>query len=177
MLSAEHLERAISFTLEAHARRSRQPKLAVRYWDRQTPYAVHPIWCAMTLLSEPALPAEVRVPGALALLYHDVLEDTTAKLPDDTPEEVVQLVHELTFRSFDQEVVDLWSRSDTAKLLKLYDKASNLLDAVDMRPERRSLHREHARKLCDFVERRYGGLNIVHIARALLSAPPPRRAS
>lgn len=175
MLNAGLLERAISFALDAHAHRARHPRNAVRHWDRQTPYAVHPIWCAMTLLSEPALAETVRIPGALALLYHDVLEDTTARLPADTPEEVVALVHELTFDGFDHEVAELWTRSDMAKLLKLYDKTSNLLDAVDMKPERRRLHREHARKLCDFVEGRHGPLNIVHIARSLLDAPPPRR--
>src|ERR1700737_3082179 len=68
-----------------------------RTWDETTPYAIHPIWCAMTFLSETTLPADLREIGYHVLLWHDLLEDTELKsLPPNTPGEVRELVDELT---------------------------------------------------------------------------------
>ena len=48
---------------------------------------------------------------------------------------MASLVREMTFESFQEEVEHLWSRSAEARLLKLYDKVSNLLDGSWMKAQ------------------------------------------
>lgn len=151
----------------AHADAPTKPSKAVRKWDNKTPYGIHPTWCAMTILTETILSEELRVIGAQALLFHDVLEDTTAELPEIIPPKVVQLVKEMTFASSDEEMELIWSRSKEAMLLKLYDKVSNLLDGSWMSVEKRARYADYLSRLCDAVEPHYGNLNIIRIARAI----------
>lgn len=161
------LSNLIGFVFDAHDRCPTEPGKAFRKWDGETPYAVHPCWCAMTLLAEDTLPKKIRQIGAQALLLHDILEDTTARLPEGLEPEVVKLVEEMTFPGGSaQEMVEVWGRSDECKLLKLYDKVSNLLDASFMSVEKRAKYNQYAAKLCDEVEAKYGLLNIVRMARA-----------
>jgi hypothetical protein len=169
---ADQLGAAIQHAMEAHTYFPNRPRDAVRLWDRQTPYVIHPIWCAMTLLSETSLADDIRYPGALALLWHDILEDTQLPLPDNTQPVVQQLVHEMTFTSLDEEFDRLWERSDTAKLLKLYDKTSQFLDGGWLADARWNQLVQHTRRLEDFVSAVYGELNIVSISRAICQ---PRR--
>lgn len=164
---AAQIKHSINHTIDAHAQNPKSPDDAVRFWDRRTPYAIHPIWSAMTLLTETKLPVEIRHIGYQVLLWHDTLEDTTLPLPANIDSYVRDLIQEMTFASFSDEVECLWSRSDTTKLFKLYDKVSNLLDAVWMEPARWNRQVEHATKLLDFVRAKYGELNIVKIARVV----------
>jgi hypothetical protein len=164
---ADELAAAIQYTIKAHSKFPNTTRGAVRIWDGVTPYAIHPIWCATTLLAEPSLPETIRYPGYLALLWHDILEDTQLVLPLDVRPEVRTLVEEMTFANFEDELARLWGRSDTTKLLKLYDKTSILLDAVWMSDARWNLVVDHAQKLLDFVLATYGELNIVRMARAI----------
>jgi (p)ppGpp synthase/HD superfamily hydrolase len=143
------------------------PNKAFRKWDGKTPYAIHPTWCSMTLLAETRLPEHIRHDGARALLMHDLLEDTTQNLPEDTSETVRQLVLDVIFKNSDEEMQQVWSRSDLVLLLKLYDKVSNLLDGSWMSPEKLQVYKSYVSKLCDHVETVYGPLNIVKIANAL----------
>jgi hypothetical protein len=73
----------------------------------------------------------------------------------------------MTFTSFADELANLWSRSEVTKLLKLYDKTSQLLDAAWMDAAKWNRLVEHTHKLIAFVVEHYGELNIVRIARAL----------
>ena len=73
----------------------------------KTPYYIHPLWCATTLLTEEKLSEEIRRIGSQALLLHDVFEDTTAGLPEDTEDEVRRLVMDMTFNTSDQEVENI----------------------------------------------------------------------
>ena len=164
---ADELGAAIQHAIQAHTHFANTPRAAVRLWDRQTPYVIHPIWCAMTLLTETQLPADLRYPGALALLWHDTLEDTQLPLPAHTAPLVRELVHEMTFASLDDEFVRLWQRSPTAKLLKLYDKTSQFLDGTWLADARWNQLVEHTRRLEAFAVAQYGELNIVRIARAV----------
>lgn len=168
-MEALELSQIIHQVLIAHAKHSKKPKNAFRKWDGRTPYGVHPIWCAMTFLQEtsPALSEDFRWAGAHALLLHDVLEDTEALLPDRTPSEVVELVREMTFASFEVEVRDIWSMSLQTRLLKIYDKVSNLLDGAWMQPEKRQRYIDYVLQLCNNVEPHFGPLNIIKIARAI----------
>ena len=172
MLSDNQLLNQINFCVRAHASQSIKPSKAVRKWDGKTPYSVHPIWCAMTILTETTLSEEIRINGAQALFFHDILEDTTAKLPDDTSAEVRALVEGMTFESSDEEMRLIWDRSLEIKLLKLYDKLSNILDGSWMSTEKRNRYAAYLLRLCDEVEPHYGKLNIIRIAQAIAKVDP-----
>ena len=164
------LRDSINHAITAHSKHPKTSNDAIRFWDKTTPYAIHPIWCAMTLLTETTLPENIRYNGYQALLWHDTLEDTTLSLPTDIKPEVKLLIEEMTFESFEQEMADIWGKSDTAKLLKLYDKVSNLLDGVWMKGQKLKQMKEHTRQLTGFVENVYGELNIVKFSKAICEA-------
>jgi len=153
----------------AHTDMPTKPSKAVRKWDGRTPYYIHPIWCAATLATETTLDEITREEGVQALLYHDILEDTTT-LPEELSERVKYLVREMTFEGgSEQEMEGIWEKPTEIKLLKLYDKVSNLLDGIWMDTEKRKTYMEYTKRLCKEVEQNYGELNITRIARAIVS--------
>ena len=158
---------SIAHAHRAHAEYPKSPDDMVRFHDRETPYVVHPIWCAATILQEPSLPLELRRTGYQALLWHDTLEDTTLDLPPGIPDVVAKLVEGMTFSSFQEEQEKLWVRSAEIKLLKLYDKVSNLLDGAWMKDEKWNIYVQHTLCLATEVEGHFGTLNIIRIARAI----------
>ena len=158
----------LNYIIEAHGRFALNVDKTVRYWDKKTPYSIHPIWCAMTILHETSLPEELRRDGFQALLYHDVLEDSQLKLPDWLSERVQTLVEDMTFESSQQEMIEIWNKPDDVRLVKLYDKTSNLMDGRWMNEEKRKRYTEYTSRLCDDVEKNYGELNITRIARAII---------
>jgi hypothetical protein len=131
----------------------------------------------MTLLSETALPFDLRVVGYQALLWHDVREDTHLSLPPGTPSEVTDLVDQMTFASFSEEREQIWACSERSQLLKLYDKVSNLLDGSWMADAKWNDYVEHTRALAEIASERFGDLNIVRIARAVAVPRSPRGAT
>lgn len=159
---------AIGETILAHAEHPTEPSKGMRRHDGKTPYGVHPVWCAMTLLHETSLPEQLRRDGAEALLLHDRLEDTTTGVPEGTSAYICSLVEGMTFASIQEEMEGVWEQSPVIWLLKLYDKASNLLDGVWMTPKKREGYLSYTRQLADNVESRYGTLNIIRIIRALV---------
>lgn len=163
----EKLLDLISYSFRAHSEGASKPSKAFRKWDGRTPYGIHPTWCAMTFLTETTLPHDLRQRGTAALLLHDVLEDTTFGLPEGMPEDVRRLVNEMTFESSDEEMELIWSRSNEVRLLKLYDKTSNLLDAIWMSQEKKTKYTAYLLRLCETVQPLYGELNIIRIARAI----------
>ncbi len=164
----EKLVKLISFVMAAHTVHARKEKDRYRRWDRETPYFIHPIWCAMTLLAEDKLSSEIRAEGAQVLLLHDILEDTTERLPDYIDEEIVKLVLDMTYESSEVERRDVWSKSAIIKLLKLYDKVSNWLDNIWMDEKHLNDNREYILRLTQFVRENYGELNIVIMAESLV---------
>jgi hypothetical protein len=161
------MDSSIHHTIKAHMDYPKSPDDTIRFWDKTTPYAVHPIWCAVTLLTETKLPEDIRFQGYQALLWHDTLEDTNLPLPDTTAAEVAKLVHEMTFQNFGDEQDKIWTCQDVVKLLKLYDKVSILLDAVWMKGEKWNHLVDYTLKLRQFVLETYGDLNITKIAGAV----------
>ena len=159
----------------SHDRSAKKPGKRFRGWkdvkEPRTPYGIHPVWAAMTILHERALPPEIRWNGAQAILYHDILEDTTASLPQNLPGHVQELIRGMTFEDFQREELLVWDRSPEVRLLSLYEKTSNWLDGDWLYLERRIVHRKHLTELADDVEKHWGTLNIVIIARALLGKP------
>ncbi len=160
--------RDIQFATESHMANPCTPDDMVRFWDKRTPYTIHPIWCAMTILTETTLDEELRLNGYKALLWHDILEDTTVStLPPDTPATVVKFVQEMTFDSFSEELEKIWSKDNEIRLLKLYDKTSNLLDSVWMDDKKLAKYSEFTLKLANDTESNFGTLNIVKIAKSI----------
>ncbi len=167
------LQRAIDICLDGHGNHSRRPEASVRKWDSQTPYGVHLLWCAMTFLQETDLPKSLdRQICALALLFHDFDEDTTMKLPEWLPKSTIEFVKHMTFTgevgSTAIEIREIWNRPEIVRLLKLYDKVSNLLDGKWMPDEKwNEQYVPYVLQLAEDVEKNYGELNIVRIARAV----------
>ena len=160
-------ERDLNYIIKAH-RESLDPKKTTRYWDEKTPYSMHPIWCAMSLLHETSLPEDLRKDGSQALLYHDILEDTQFPLPPWLSNRVIGFVKDMTFESSEQEWKEIWTRPKEIILLKLYDKTSNLMDGIWMQSGKRKEYGEKVSRLCSYVMREYGELNITRIARAIV---------
>lgn len=164
---SKEILRSITHAHTAHSGYANTQEDTVRFHDRSTPYIVHPLWCAASLLQEPLLPLEFRRMGSMALLWHDTLEDTALGLPSDAPEKVIELVQGMTFSSFVEEQEHLWDRPLEIRLLKLYDKVSNLLDGAWMKGEKWNAYVRHTLRLTEDVEHAYGGLNVVKIARSI----------
>lgn len=162
-------QRDLIYIIKAHTEKARDPNNITRKWDEKTPYYNHSIWGATTILHETSLPEDTRVDGSQALLYHDVPEDTTAELPAWLSNRVKGLILGMTFDSSEDEWENLWNRDKEVRLLKVYDKTSNMLDSVWMKPERREQHKTHLIRLIDDVEHNYGDLNILKIARIFSS--------
>lgn len=164
------LQRIIDFVIEAHSHKRSEEQ--VRRWDGETPYSVHPIWCAMTILHETQLPDEIRNDGAVALAFHDVDEDTVAGIPSWVGDNSRQYIKGMTFTSAvgstEIEKGEIWNRPPVIRLLKLYDKVSNLLDGSWM-PDKKwnDQYVPYVLKLANDAERNFGNLDIVKIARAI----------
>lgn len=160
----------INWVIDAHMNHAKSVKDSVRFFDNRTPYFIHPIWCAMTMLTETRIREHLRWNGAVALLYHDVIEDTTKKLPKTLPVSVKKLVEGMTFSGgIGEEMRTVWSRGNGVILLKLYDKVSNLLDAVWMKEGELRVYKKYTRDLLKTVRSEYGDLNICRIAESVLA--------
>jgi len=158
----------IEYIIDAHEHHAKKPKKALRYWDMKTPYFIHPLWCATTISTETELDETTRKEGALTLLYHDVVEDTTKPLPDTLSDRVKELVGHMTFEGGSAEEMEkIWEKPIEVKLYKLYDKVSNLLDGAWMKPEKKAKYVAYTKKLCEEVESTYGDLHIVKMAKKL----------
>ncbi|MBI4162800.1 MAG: hypothetical protein HY513_03890 [Candidatus Aenigmarchaeota archaeon] len=167
----QNFDSHVAYVIAAHRDHPKEPRNAYRRWDLATPYSAHPIWCATTILTETSLPQDLREEGALALLYHDVTEDTTTELPEDLPSIVLEDVNDMTFETSAAELTQLWTRKPKIRLFKVYDKVSNWLDSIWMQ-ERGSAYiderKAFALRLVEDAERNYGTLNVVKIGRAVL---------
>ena len=166
-MKARQLQMDIGWIIDAHDDHARKESKRFRKVDGKTSYAIHPIACAALLLHEQAIPEADRYAGAQALIYHDLLEDTTAELPSWLNERVRALVSAMTFKSSDAEMEEVWERAAEVRMLKLFDKVSNLLDGGWMSEEKRRKYQNYTRRLATDVETHYGNLNIVKIAKAI----------
>lgn len=116
-----------------------------------------------------SLSREIRLEGTVVLLYHNIIEDTNAPLPNDLQPEVLQSISDMTFLGgVNEEMTGIWSRPPKIKLFKLYDKVSNLLDASWMMPDYRDKYIDYSRKVLADVEENYGDLNITKIAHTIV---------
>lgn len=170
MLDYKKFIEYIAFAAEAHQEKVLPTAKALRTFPsgEKNPYFTHPLWCAMMILLETQLPETIRIPGAQALLLHDILEDTSLPLPEDVSEEVRHLVQEMTYKGgFDEEKLIILKKPSLIQLLKLYDKTATLYDG-DIKPRRYQEWTAFMQKLIETVEKEYGTLHIVLLARELI---------
>lgn len=160
----------IAYAAAAHQEQVRPSARAFRTFPsgERNPYFTHSLWCAMMILLDTQLPERIRLPGAEALLLHDVLEDTNAPLPAGTSDEVRQFVEAMTYPGgFDEEKTAVLGKPPVVQLMKLYDKVATLYDG-DIEPQRIRDWTAFTEQLIQTVERTYGELNIVQLARTLV---------
>lgn len=166
-MNAQDLLSSLILTAHAHDAYAITKKKSVRKADGKTPYSIHPIWCAMTIGHEQALTEEFREWGMQVLFFHDMLEDSRLPLPPTVSAEVRCGIIEMTFENFSREREHIWESSPAIRLLKLYDKVSNLMDGTWMSEEKRREYAEYTKELANDVEQNFFDLNIVRIARAI----------
>jgi len=139
--------------------------------EGKTPYMTHPLFAASLLLADQRIPWEDRYYGYQILVLHDVLEDTTAKLPDWVEEKVVDGVKELTFSDdmpFDEKVELLRGKDSFIKLLALCDTISNVYEE-HVSEEKRIKWKKYDEELVKDVENIYGDIRIVEISKTILA--------
>ncbi len=168
----------IELVAEAHQEHPNQHGKTMRKLPsgEENPYLMHPLWCSVMILAEPKLPKNIREKGALALLFHDVVEDTLTPLPKDLPENVKRLIENMTvpklpeynYSSWDLEKQTILKKPIELQLLKLFDKTATLYDMV-LQERRFPEWMDIVEKLASNVEKEYGSLNIVTLARALVT--------
>lgn len=160
----------INFVAKAHQEKLLPEAKAYRKFSSggTNPYFTHPLWCSMMILLDTKLSDEIRNDGAMALLFHDVLEDTTAGIPNDLPERVKMLIQDLTYDNFQEEATQTLKKPSLIQLLRLYDKTATLYDG-DLNPKRYSEWIDFMEHLIVTVEKEYGELNIVLLAKVLIS--------
>ncbi len=160
----------IGFSARAHQEKVLPTAKALRTFPsrEKNPYFTHSLWCAIMVLLDTQLPEKIRVPGAEALLLHDVLEDTSSSFPSNVSDEVKHLVEEMTYKGgFDEEKTAILKKQPMVQLLKLYDKTATLYDG-DLKKTMYGEWTDFMQKLIETVEREYGTLNIVLLARELI---------
>ena len=158
----------VNYAADAHQEKVLPTAYALRGFPsgEKNPYFTHTLWCSMMILCETQLPENIRVPGSEALLFHDVLEDTSASLPSSLSPEVVRLIKDMTFNCFDAEVSETLANDKMIHLLKLYDKVATLYDGAlpaVMYPK----WLDFTESLTASVEKNYGQLHIVMLAKEL----------
>lgn len=163
------LDKHFNIVWKAHDQQASAKINRVRLWDKHTPYAIHPIWCATTLLTETSLPESMRYDGALTLLYHDLLEDTSANVNVSLSPKIKRWIQAMTFPGgFEEEKKALFTRDKQIRLLKLYDKTSNLLDSSWMPSKLLHSYLTLTKKLVTDVQKNFGDLNITSIAKSVI---------
>ncbi|MFA6304928.1 MAG: hypothetical protein WCV73_00370 [Patescibacteria group bacterium] len=137
--------------------------------DGKVPFVVHPMWCALTLLNDQRIPFEERELGYQVLLLHDILEDTSLEIPDFVEPKVLECVKEMTHDSWEEEQ-NISDKSNFIKLLVLCDKIASMYDeTVRNEPQRRKEWKILTQKLLTDVEKHYGSIRLVTLAKAVLN--------
>lgn len=158
----------VQYVAEAHQEKVLPTAKALRVFPggEKNPYFTHSLWCSTMLLLETQLPERIRDDAAVALLFHDVLEDTTAPLPNSLTPETVRLIADMTYENFQDEVSSVLAKESIVHLVKLYDKVATLYDGC-LRSFRYPEWLDFTEQLIELVEREYGPLNIVLLGKSL----------
>lgn len=168
MIDYKEYAQYVTYVAEAHQEHTLPTAKAFRTFPggEKNPYFTHCLWCSTMMLLDTQLPERLRDAGAIALLFHDVLEDTSQPLPESLPSDVLRLVKDMTYNNFAEEVVGVLSKNHEVHLVKLYDKVATLYDA-GLRSFRYPEWLDFTEKLIESVETHYGQLNIVILGKQL----------
>lgn len=173
MIKSEELKKYLDFAYSAY-QENNITNQAYRQKGK-VPYIMHPLWCASMLIADTQIPYEQRELGFKALILHDVLEDTSLKLPEWVEPEVKDVVKELTFESLEQAKKEYAGKSVFIKLLLLYDKLSSMYenhvgidDDLVRAEKKRKDWKKFTNKGIEEVEKEYGNIRIVQIGKAIV---------
>lgn len=164
-------KRDLYYVMIAHMEYPRKPENRFRKCTG-LPYYVHPLECAAMMLAETNRTiAEFQYDAALALVYHDVLEDTFRLLPQWLSERVVEWVNYLTLPEggFSKTFNDIWGKPQEVRLLRLCDSTNNLRDMDCFSPEKQYEKKEQVLLLAEDAEQNFGALMVAEYARGLCS--------
>lgn len=173
MPSPDRLSQQIAWVVQAHTRYA-SPDKRFRKFDHRTPIIVHPLDVMAQIMQEPRLSLGDRAAGGLALLAHDVIEDTSKKeLPDLFSPRVKTLVAGMTFfGGTEEEMEKVWDAEPFILLCKLYDKCGSWKTMTGMKQKKIDAHAYHLGRLREAVVENYGDqLHVVKFARAALALP------
>lgn len=178
MIDYKQYTEYVKYVAEAHQEKVLPTAKALRTFasGEKNPYFSHTLWCSMSALLETRLPESIRDDAAIALLFHDILEDTSAPLPESLTPGAVKLIQDMTYENFQQEVTEVLEKDSVVHLVKLYDKVATLYDGA-LRSFRYPEWLDFTEKLIDLVERAYGDLNIVILGKALVAKYRPMSVS
>lgn len=132
----------------------------------KVPYLIHPLWCAMILITDQRISWKERELGFQALILHDVLEDTSLKLPRWVKPAVKALVKEMTFKSWEEALREIPKKNNFVKLLLLVDALSSMYEN-HVSLAKRKKWKEITEKLLRDVEKNYGNIRLVQIGKAI----------
>jgi len=135
------------------------------------PYMTHPLGSAMLLIADTKIPYKERELGFKILILHDVLEDTSLKLPAWIEGEVKKGVLEMTYLekgNLKNKINWVWKKNSFYKMLILYDVFWTLYEKhVDGPLERQKMWQKSILILAKEVERDYGETQIIKIAKSI----------
>lgn len=151
-----------------HQERAVSNRGRVRSHDLCTPFAVHPLQCALAVLSEPKLDGELRVKLFDVLLHHE-LEVQTGIKPDFLPLPIQEMIRSMRCLSRGELG---WSAPPEIRLAKLYSLTFNVLDG-EIQSESFT---DFLGRLVQDAETEFGQLNIVDMGRLALSRIAKRPA-
>jgi hypothetical protein len=156
----------LSHTIMMYQEDVNQHNIKVRAHDKATPFAVHPIWCAISILSAPDLNQDLRVDGFWIILNHN-LENYTGKKPDCS-QVILEKIHSLQCLSYVKEAdgAITWSAPPEIRLFKLFEQVHKLYDNEH---ECDDIELDLTQDLLADVQTNYGNLKIVRIAKALMA--------
>lgn len=134
------------------------------------PYITHPLGAALLHLADTSLPLKERELGFKILLLHDVQEDTSFPLPDWVEPGVKEGVKEMTYtgpNQLEEKIKWIKTKDIFVRLLILYDAFWSLYERHVGGPlNRKEMWRKNVLSLADDIEKNYGSIRIVQIARA-----------
>lgn len=133
------------------------------------PYLVHPLWAATMFSNDRNLMADERVLGFQTLVLHDILEDTSAMLPEWVRPEVQNLVREMTFTDWEEKKRVIGSKSAFVKLLLLADGLANMYEET-VGEQKRPEYKQQVAYLLGEAEKNYPSCRMIAIGKATLAA-------
>ena len=167
-ITPELFKKLLDFAYDAYQNKSKKDKTRQ---EGKTPFITHPFFAASLLLADQRIPWEDRYYGYQILVLHDVLEDTTAELPEWLDTKVIEGIKGLTFPdnlSVEEKFEIIKSRGPFIRLLALCDTISNVYEEHVGEFHKREW-KEADEKLVKDVRKDYGDIRVVEVSETILA--------